>query len=1092
MASVNTIYYQAMRCTMCLLIILLSVAMAHAQNQQPGLPLINHYSPETYKADGTIYSIAQDQRGILYFGTHGGIVEYDGTDWNYIIIPNKSIVFSLFTASDGTIYVGGQNDFGRLVTDLAGNTYYESLLQQQESSSKASMTVHRIHELEGAIFFTTNAGLFVWENNSLTRYDHHGGLHISFIINGEYWVRKTGIGLMRWDGKDLQKVPGSEIFANRRIYMMHPVSKDSTIISTREDGFFVMTAAGFSRLNTLNCQNLHRHRIYSYSPYGKDKLILGTLDAGLIITDYQLNPIRKLSTGTGLNDNIIFTIFTDRQDNIWLGYGSDKGVSQILLNSPFTVFDDRHNIRGPVFSTVLQDKRLFIGSTPGLYQREWQSNTSIGKDFELTPGLEVQTIDLLPLEQGCLLVAHTEGVSTYCDNKVRRIITGSYTGDLLQLRDFPEYVLASHRNGIRLLNNESGVWEDKGMISGFEESSTVEGWSLSEDQNGNIWIPTAENGIYRFGLNTDQKAFVNKKQFTDDHGLPSKSNNRMAMVQGKQVVITEKGIYAYDSNADRFFADQRFEEVNRRQTFVRSLSEGPNGDLWFWGISQYQSYSRNPNYRPQYEAGHLIWDPISKVYHLNPESLHSLSKYFFASLPQIFPVAENSVVINTGGGFIHYDPTMGVPQNQDFAAMVRRVETISDQDSTIYGGGGMGSNEKNSALNLPFSRNALRFTVTAPSYEEPKELEFQYLLDGFDQNWSAWTNKNEKEYTNLREGNYTFHVRARNVHHQISAGALYHFTVHPPWYRTTTAYVIGFFLLLLIVYGLVTLNTRRLVREKTALETMVRERTAEVQQQNHDLEIQKQEIARQKESIAVQNEELIELNSEKNHLIGVVAHDLRSPLNHIKGLGSLLSILSDNLTKEQKQYVAEIINSADRLHEMISKILDIDAIEQKKVNLRLTEVNVDTTITRIVNQFEPDAGKKRIKLNYSQRGEASPYKLDEQYFTQVMENLISNALKFSEFDKAIEVDAHFQNDYVTICVKDDGPGFRPEELGKLFGKFQRLSARPTNGENSVGLGLSIVKKYVEVMNGSVWCESEHKNGASFFIRFPRSAQEEAK
>lgn len=1087
MASVNTIMKESFRILL-LSFLILSVGSAAAQRMQQGLPMINHFTPEEYKADGTVYSITQDQRGILYFGTHGGIVEYDGTDWNYIIIPNKSIVFSLYTASDGTIYVGGQNDFGRLVNDAAGNRIYESLLQNTDSPRQASMTVHRIHELDNSIFFTTNGGLFIWDGHKLSSHHTQGGLHVSFLINGEYWVRKSGKGIMRWNGKELESIPGSELFASRRIYMMHPVGKDSVLISTREDGFFIKVGNRFSKLNTAQSLALNKHRIYSYSPYGKDQLILGTLDAGLIVTDYRLNPIRQLSTDSGLRDDIIFTIFADRQENIWIGYGSDKGLSEILLNSPFTVFDDRHNIRGPVFTAALKDNTLYIGSTPALYQRRWEESATGSQDFEITPGLEVQTIDLLPLDNGCMLVAHTEGITEYCGNKTTKVLSNIYTGDLHLLRNRPDKVLASHRNGIRLLSRENGVWQDKGMIEGFAQSSTVEGWSLSEDKQGNIWIPTAEQGIYRLGLTPDLSAFINSRHFTGEDGLPAKSNNRTASVQGDLLFITEKGVYRLDEQSETFQQDPRFEEINRRQIYIRTLSEGPNGDLWFWGISQYQSQSSNPNYRPQFEAGQLIWDPISKVYHLNPESLHRLSKYFFASFPKIYPVASNSVIFNSGGGFIHYDPTKGIPQQNDFTAMVRRVETISDQDSTIYGGGASGSNEKANALNLPFSRNALRFTVTAPSYEEPQELEFQYLLDGFDQNWSAWTSKNQKEYTNLREGNYTFHVRSRNVHQQISAGALYHFTIHPPWYRTNTAYITGFFLLVLIVYVLVTLNTRRLVREKTALERMVRERTEEVQQQNRDLEAQKQEIARQKESIATQNEELLELNSEKNHLIGVVAHDLRSPLNHIKGLGSLLSILSDNLTKEQKQYVQEIINSADRLHEMISKILDIDAIEQKKVNLRISEVKVDKTLTRIVNQFEPDAGKKRIKLNYQQKGEATPYKLDEQYFTQIMENLISNALKFSEFDKEVEIYAHFEDNFLTIGVTDQGPGFKPEELNKLFGKFQRFSARPTNGENSVGLGLSIVKKYVEVMNGSVWCESEHKSGATFYIRFPKNIE----
>lgn len=107
--------------------------------------------------------------------------------------------------------------------------------------------------------------------------------------------------------------------------------------------------------------------------------------------------------------------------------------------------------------------------------------------------------------------------------------------------------------------------------------------------------------------------------------------------------------------------------------------------------------------------------------------------------------------------------------------------------------------------------------------------------------------------------------------------------------------------------------------------------------------------------------------------------------------------------------------------------------------------------------------------------------VDPNYMTQVYENLVSNAIKFSPKNKNIHIKIWEEGDKIRSLVSDEGPGISVEDQGKLFGKFQVLSSKPTGGEKSTGLGLSIVKKYVEAMKGRVWCESELGKGANFYI-----------
>lgn len=243
-----------------------------------------------------------------------------------------------------------------------------------------------------------------------------------------------------------------------------------------------------------------------------------------------------------------------------------------------------------------------------------------------------------------------------------------------------------------------------------------------------------------------------------------------------------------------------------------------------------------------------------------------------------------------------------------------------------------------------------------------------------------------------------------------------------------------------------------------------------------------EEVQKQKDEILKKNEELINLNNEKNNLIGIVAHDLKSPLNQIKGLISVIKISADSLDEGTKKYIDIIEGSATRLNEMIAKILDIEAIESKSLNLNMQAINLSNLLEECVERYKLTAESKLISLHSSiEKGLMA--EVDPDFANQVFENLISNAIKFSPKRLNIHISLSFKNGQIIGAVKDEGPGINQEDMKKLFGKYQKLSAKPTGDETSTGLGLSIVKKFVEAMGGQIWCESEAGKGASFFVSF---------
>ena len=245
------------------------------------------------------------------------------------------------------------------------------------------------------------------------------------------------------------------------------------------------------------------------------------------------------------------------------------------------------------------------------------------------------------------------------------------------------------------------------------------------------------------------------------------------------------------------------------------------------------------------------------------------------------------------------------------------------------------------------------------------------------------------------------------------------------------------------------------------------------------------ELQTQRDEIWQKNQDLENLNNEKNNLIGIVAHDLKSPLNQIGGLITLLKMTAD-LDTESMEYVDTMSDSVNRLNSMIAKILDIEAIEAQTLNLNLEKVDLSEVIGKIVGNYRFTAKEKNILLVETLPDGNANVNVDASYANQIYENLISNAIKFSPSDKNIFISLYEVENTWRCDIKDEGPGISDDDKKKLFGKFQKLSAKPTGNEISTGLGLSIVKKYVDAMNGKIWCESEFGQGASFIVQFAKA------
>lgn len=271
-----------------------------------------------------------------------------------------------------------------------------------------------------------------------------------------------------------------------------------------------------------------------------------------------------------------------------------------------------------------------------------------------------------------------------------------------------------------------------------------------------------------------------------------------------------------------------------------------------------------------------------------------------------------------------------------------------------------------------------------------------------------------------------------------------------------------------------------LVKERLLAEVMelVEERKRAVEKLSASLAQQNQELERQRR-------ELEDLNRLKDEFLGMAAHDMRSPLTVISGFAQ--TVLTDpdaQLRSEHREYLEIIENSSQAMLELINDLLDIAKIEAGKLELRLSTVDLREIVSRNCAMNQLLAHNKGIHLLCDTPPEPVEAVADAARITQVLQNLLSNAMKFSFPSSQVTVAVVRTDGNALVSVRDQGQGVPEAEMGRLFGAFSQTSTRPTNGEKGTGLGLGIAKKIVELHGGKIWAESRVGEGSVFSFTLP--------
>jgi signal transduction histidine kinase/ligand-binding sensor domain-containing protein len=781
-----------------------------AQNNENGYPQIKNYSPREYGGDIQNWAIEQDKNGVMYFGNNLGLLEYDGVRWKLNKIPNASVIRSIAVAEDGKIYVGGVGDLGYFSPDSLGELQFHSLTPFLKPEYRRFSDIWTTHIVNDEVIFSAINYLYKWsfKDKSFKVIQTDKSYHAGFSVNGSFYIRIWDEGLMKMEGDSLKLIPGGERFASERVYVMlpFPEEKDVILVVTRTQGLFKFDGINFVPFKTEADEFIKNNMIYSPGSVLKDgRIALGTILGGAVIIDSKGEIIQLLTKLTGLPSNTTYSMMTDRSGGIWLA--TDFGISRISINSQVSYFDARNGLSNSISSIIRHKGVLYAAASAGAYYLDPESS-----QFIPITDLANQSFDFYEVH-GKLFSGNLEGLFQVEKEKVipiRISERNEYAVQFLYLSDIDTNRLyVSTSEGLGILSYRHGKWVDEGKIIDIPDFIS----SVVEEKDGTIWTGSGTFGIYRIKYPKDSKGQIDFSKplvdrFSEESGIPN-TMIYAKIIDDKIYFLTPDQIFRFDENTNTFHSDSTYMIMPSSGIVLPGLIAKDNRNrLWV-------SLGKQPVLGIPRPDGKYQWE-VSPFKRFSDEVMQS-----------VYP-EDNVVWFGTGFGIIKYEMDKKSLYDQTFSVLIRQVSY--GKDSKVY------YSDYNSLDNPPevtFDHNSARFEFAAAYFEEEERNQYSTYLEGFDENWSAWSKEYIKEYTNLSPGKYKFRVIAKNLIDIESSEAVFSFIILPPWYATWWAYAGYIFLLAGLVFISERVIRRRVTRkerEKSYIrETELRAEVAEAE-----------------------------------------------------------------------------------------------------------------------------------------------------------------------------------------------------------------------------------------------------------------------
>ncbi|TXI91450.1 MAG: hypothetical protein E6Q34_07230 [Burkholderiaceae bacterium] len=772
------------------------------------------------------------------------------------------MVRAMTIAADKTIFYGSIGDFGYLAISSTGRVHTVSLKDQIPIEDRLFNDVWQVESTSSGVYFLTRTKIFRFHNGKISVINAKFASSQATVVSGQLFYLDADRGLSFLEADQVKPVKALAGFANNRRMVLTTIAPHQVLVGRISGDFHVIDLRSLwdeehhryqteredlgntnilQRITTPIDSMLDEAHMYLYKVLALDEqhFAISTVKAGILILNRQGQLLRVINKNGGLLDNTVAGIFLDRHRNLWAQ--TNSGISHIELSSPSSIFTNRNGIEGIAISLIRYQSRLYVGTYQGI---------SVETAFQYSMKQDVPQFHVLrdgPSEiwafkevDGDLMVATGRGLYKVENESATRIASphaNSYS--LGTSPRWPHHLFVGMMGGIEVFRRESGRWVSLGRIPGIEENVR----RITTDSEGELWLSTEVQGVIRLRFQGDRPTQVGIHRLGLNNGLPEMASGRLTNFDGDLFLCTRKGLFRAqvkewgDESVDgtQFVPETRFGKVFGDGSLALNelhsdgkggvFVQAENGVHWlrpdekggYVEVSQSFVGVPTPDESLYVDADDAVWIAGENLYRIDLKEAKRRPKLFAALIRKVAANAKEPVF---EGAY--------AAQGLSFSGQLTAAKLRQTEQDTVQ---------------LAYRQNALVFEFSAPYFEIPGSMRFQYQLQGFDRGWSDWDAATSKEYTNIPEGTYSFRVRAKNAFGVISDEAVFVFRILPPWYRTAWAYVLWGILITSSLALLVALYTRRLRRNERRLEEEIRSRTKEVVEQREAAERARHDIS---------------------------------------------------------------------------------------------------------------------------------------------------------------------------------------------------------------------------------------------------------
>ena len=1045
--------------------------------------------------NATIYSVQQDKTGFLWFGsTQSGLLRFDGyrfvefpvlttqeltqhqtPDVGAILIDKHNAIWAgtwglglsrlspghavpqRFTVADGL----AGNQIQALLEDASGRIWVGTTLGLSRIDPALSMTAigqqtdsqvladQRIWSLEQAPDGT------VWIGTS-------AGLH--------YWREGSGLSpAIKLDPKADNLSRSNEIRALKLVAgTLWVGSRNGVFRYDRLTGRFIaqsLVKPGQSEpvINTMAIEN------------GSDTLLIGSYSGlyRLALPSKAVQPVRSLRHVN------IRSIFADRTGVLWLG-SRENGLYRNVLSSP--AFNGIETVSAAlaeqepfsVTAILQQQDLLWLGSTDALYR------------IDLTDGqysrqrLDSRVNALAADNDGQVYIATDKGLLRQTQHASAGYIDTPF-----------ELAAVSNRNVRDLAvdaagNLYLGMWGE-GVIAWHPQQNTVQHWlaELSEHLAGNaiqqvfagsdnqLWVATRYSGLFQIDLNTGK---VMQHSVAKQTTIQLAHNNVQCVSEQDAIVAicSRDGLLLYN----RQTGEQQL--LSKQHGLPSDSTLGVLQDkAQLWVIT-----AKGLGYRPPGESRFIHYNS-----HDGMVSSELNTNAVFATGQRVFIGAINGLVV--------VQPDL-LQSNQHIPRPVLSAVVIDHQQILTKPHGSPWPD-----IQLAPDNHILNFEFSALDFQDPQRNQFQYKLEGVNQDWVMEDQRNSAFYANLPVGSYPLWLKVANNHGVYSpAEIVATLRVLPHWWQQHWVWYLALAALALLLWLMHRYRLRHIhqinrllqsvvdnkAKAQLVLETRVAERTQALEESSITLSLRTKQLERSLTELATTNKELKRLDKLKDEFIATVSHELRTPLTAIRGAVGLIAqkvITADNPLYYSMLQTAQ--TNSERLAQLINDLLDLQKFAAGTFTLSFSQVDLMDLTAQAVQAMQPYAKRYQVELSLD-AGAYDDYLVyaDALRLRQVVDNLLSNAIKFSPEGGSVIVRLAHTEQQIRFEVEDHGNGIPAAFEHRIFEKFSQADSSDSRAKEGTGLGLAICKKIIENHHGQIGYHTEVGQGSTFWFTLPRA------